>query len=131
MDVLSKKQRSYCMSCVKSKNTKIEDTFRNYIRSKGIRGYRIGRKNVTGKADLYFGKTKVAVFIDGCFWHKCPVCLSIPSSNYKFWDEKLNKNVARDSKVNDTLEAMGVTVLRFWGHDVKKDVKKCYTRLRK
>ena len=42
-----------------------------------------------------------------------------------------NKNVARDSKVNDTLEAMGVTVLRFWGHDVKKDVKKCYTRLRK
>lgn len=129
MDVLSKKQRSYCMSQVKSKNTKLEDIFRIYILSRGIKGYRIGKKNIVGKPDLYFGKYKVAVFIDGCFWHKCPVCLSIPSSNSKFWEEKLAKNLARDKKVNDTLRSAGIKVVRLWGHEIKKDIDKCYRKL--
>lgn len=119
------------MSRVKNKNTKLEDMFRKYIFTRGLKGYRIGRKNILGKPDLYFGKSKVAVFIDGCFWHKCPVCLSIPGSNYKFWEEKLNKNLARDLKVNDTLSCEGIRVQRFWGHEIKKDIDKCYRKLQK
>ena len=129
LDILTKKQRSYCMSRIKAKNTRIETVFRHYIWSKGIRGYRANNSKVFGKPDIFFGRKRIAVFIDGCFWHKCPVCHSIPESNFGFWDEKLNKNRERDRKVNITLQENGIKVIRFWEHELENNIEKCYKRL--
>lgn len=129
MDILTKKQRSYCMSRVKGKNTKIETVFRKYIWGKGIKGYRLNNSKITGKPDLFFGPHKLAVFIDGCFWHKCPKCFNPPTSNFGFWDEKLTRNVNRDKEVNKLLKEKGIRVIRFWEHEVEKNLGKCYKRL--
>lgn len=117
------------MSRVKGKNTKIENIFRKFIWKNGIRGYRVSNSKIMGKPDVFFQKKKIAVFIDGCFWHKCPICHSIPESNFGFWDEKLSRNVKRDREVNKVLLKEGVKVVRFWEHELEKDLKKCYKRL--
>jgi len=117
------------MSRVKSKNTKVESIFRRYIWNKGIKGYRINSNKVFGKPDLYFSSRKIAVFIDGCFWHKCPTCHSIPKSNFGFWDEKLNRNIIRDKEVNDKLQENGIKVIRFWEHELENNIEKCYKKL--
>ena len=114
MDILTKKQRSYCMSRVKGKNTKIETTFRHYVWAKGIKGYRVYNSKIFGKPDLYFSKKKIAVFIDGCFWHKCAKCDSVPKNNHAFWVKKLNGNRERDKTVTKKLSKNGVKVIRFW-----------------
>ncbi len=129
MDILTKKQRSYCMSKVKGKNTKIETIFRKYIWEKGVKGYRVNNRKITGKPDLFFGQQKLAVFIDGCFWHKCPECFSPPTGNFGFWDEKLTGNVNRDKEVNKLLKGKDIRVIRFWEHEVEKNLDKCYKRL--
>ena len=119
------------MSRIKSKNTRMENVFRSYIRNKGIRGCRINSKNIFGKPDLFFGKKKIAVFIDGCFWHKCPKCFNLPKSNFGYWSEKLERNVQRAKEVNKVLKEERVKVIRFWGHEVEKNIEKCYKRLEK
>lgn len=131
MDILTKKQRSYCMSKVKGRNTNIEIIFRRLMWSKGEKGYRVNNPKVFGKPDIFFGKRKIAVFIDGCFWHKCPACRSIPKSNFDFWDEKLNKNAKRDQEVNKKLRKNGIKAIRFWGHELENNIEKCYKRLTK
>lgn len=130
MDVHTKQQRSYNMSRIRSKNTKPEIKFRKYVWDNGLRGYRIHSK-LPGKPDLYFGKTKVAVFIDGCFWHKCPKCYVPPKSNKKFWREKIEKNIARDIKNDVTLKEMGIDIIRFWDHELKDNVDKCFKKVKK
>ena len=117
------------MSKVKGKNTKIENIFRKYIWRQGIKGYRVNNSKVIGKPDLFFGSRKLAVFIDGCFWHKCPECFSPPVSNFGFWDEKLTRNVNRDKEVNKLLKEKDIKVVRFWEHEVEKNLNKCYKRL--
>ena len=117
------------MSRVKGKNTKIENIFRKYIWEKGIKGYRVNNSKITGKPDLFFGPQKLAVFIDGCFWHKCPECFSPPTSNFGFWDEKLTGNVNRDKEVNKLLKGKDIRVIRFWEHEVEKNLDKCYKKL--
>lgn len=125
VDVHTKEQRSYNMSKVKSKDTKPELVLRKYLFSNGIRGYRL-HSDLPGKPDIVFTKYKLAIFIDGCFWHKCPECFKPPSSNIEFWEEKLNSNVLRDEKVNKQLVNMGYKVIRFWEHQIIKDLYKCY-----
>ena len=119
MDILTKKQRSLCMSRVKGKNTKLEIALRKYLYSCGIRGYRINSNKISGKPDIYFPKRKLAVFIDGCFWHKCPICFEAPATNTKFWSEKIERNVIRDREVNEALQKSGIKVIRIWGHQIK------------
>jgi len=130
MDVLTKKQRSYCMSQIKGRNTRLEQSFRKYIWNKGLTGYRT-KSRITGKPDLYFPTKKIAVFIDGCFWHKCPKCFIEPKSNKKFWKDKIKKNVQRDIKVNKLLKEQHIRTLRFWEHEIKKSLPKCFNRLKK
>lgn len=125
VDVHTKEQRSYNMSMVKSKDTKPELLLRKYIYSKGLRGYRVNLK-FPGKPDIVFTKFRVAIFVDGCFWHKCPLCFSMPKSNIEFWEEKINKNVERDRKVNKELLDMGYQVIRFWEHEILKNLDECY-----
>jgi DNA mismatch endonuclease (patch repair protein) len=83
------------------------------MREHHITGWRRG-SNLTGKPDFIFPTKKVAVFVDGCFWHGCPRHRRLPKSRVSFWKNKLTKNVTRDRKVSKLLRSMGWTVLRIW-----------------
>lgn len=69
------------------------------------------------KADIVFPSVRIAVFIDGCFWHSCPIHATEPTRNREWWRRKLAANVARDAKANDLLRTAGWEVLRFWEHE--------------
>lgn len=120
-DVLTKEQRSFNMSQIKGKDTKPEVTLRKQLRAKGIRGYRI-HHNLPGKPDIVFLKKKIAIFVDGCFWHKCPLCFVKPETRTRFWIKKIESNVKRDITVKELLEKKGWIVLRFWEHEINKSI---------
>ena len=125
MDTLTKAQRSYCMSRIKSKGTTIERKFSKYLFSQGYRGYRLNYK-IIGNPDIMLIKPRIAIFIDGCFWHKCPKCYRRPKSNNDYWDKKLALNVKRDKKKRDTLKKQGYRVIKFWEHQIQDDLHQCY-----
>ena len=116
------------MSRIRGKNTSPELKLRKMLWESGIRGYRVHYK-LPGKPDIVFTRKKVVVFVDGCFWHKCPVCFRPPETNAEFWNDKLQKNVERDLKVTKELEDLGWTVLRFWEHEVKKTPEDVVARI--
>lgn len=126
MDTHTAEQRHKNMQAVKSKDTTIEILLRKELWSRGIR-YRKNAKNIVGKPDIAFIKKKVAVFCDSEFWHgfDWEHRKSDIKSNHDFWIPKIEKNIARDKEVNAALEADGWLVLRFWGRQIKKDVKAC------
>lgn len=130
MDTHTKQQRSYNMSRIRSKNTKPEIEFRKYVWSKGIKGYRLHSK-VQGKPDLYFPTKKIAVFIDGCFWHQCPMCFKKPKTNKKYWGQKIKRNIERDLDTDIFLGQQGVSVIRLWEHEIKNEIELCYKKLKK
>jgi DNA mismatch endonuclease (patch repair protein) len=74
------------------------------------------------RADIAFPRRRVAIFVDGCFWHSCPVHKTAPASNSQWWAQKLAKNVSRDRETDEYLRNMGWTVLRFWEHESVGDV---------
>ena len=110
------------MSRVKGRNTELEKTVRKLIWNKGFR-YRI-EHGLTGKPDMVFPRYIIAVFIDGCFWHRCPKHYQIPKTNKKFWRDKLLKTRRRDRRVNNLLKRAGWIVIRVWEHQVKKNPEK-------
>jgi DNA mismatch endonuclease, patch repair protein len=118
-DVLSLTQRKYNMSRIKGKNTGPEIKLRKLLFSNGIRGYRI-HFDLPGKPDIVFTKKKIVIFIDGCFWHKCPIDFQEPETRKEFWMNKIQSNVERDKKVNEILIKDGWTVIRIWEHEIKK-----------
>jgi DNA mismatch endonuclease, patch repair protein len=118
-DVLSPEQRSHNMSHIRGKNTSPEMKLRKKIFSLGIRGYRL-HYNLPGKPDIVFTKKKIAIFVDGCFWHKCPICFQEPETRKEFWMKKIGSNVERDLKNTKQLQEEGWTVLRFWEHEIRK-----------
>ena len=127
-DVLTKKQRSYNMACIKSKNTGPELVLRRQLAKNKVRGYRLHYK-IFGKPDLVFSKKKLAVFIDGCFWHKCPDCFVKPSSRTEFWKKKIKNNVKRDNEVNNLLVKNGWKVLRILEHELRKNPDKACLKI--
>lgn len=118
-DVLTRRQRSYCMSRIRAKDTQPEIVLRKAISKTGIRGYRLNYR-LLGKPDIVFPKRKIAIFIDGCFWHKCPKCFKKPATNKKFWLEKIDSNVKRDGFISTRLKKEGWKVLRIWEHELRK-----------
>jgi len=96
----------------------------------GITGWR-RKQRVFGKPDFIFRKQKVAVFVDGCFWHGCPRCYRRPKSNRKFWDAKITRNRIRDRRVKSVLRNEGWQVLRFWEHDLKINGERAAHRIAK
>ncbi len=129
MDKLTKEQRSYCMSQIRSRDTKAEIMFRKLLWSRGFRNYRV-KNNIFGKPDILFSSKKIAVFVDGCFWHKCPVCFVKPKSNNKYWDKKIDNNVKRDKIVGKELMKQGFTILRFWEHEIYSSINKCFLKFK-
>ena len=115
------------MSQIRSKDTKPEIKFRKYIWSKDVRGYRLHAK-LKGKPDLYFSRKKIAVFINGCFWHQCPLCYRAPKTNKKFWKGKIRRNVERDLETDIYLAENHVCVLRFWEHEIKDNINSWYAK---
>ncbi len=118
-DTLSHSQRSYCMSKVKSKDTDIERYVRSELHKKGYR-FRKHAKDLPGKPDIIFSKDKLAIFIDGDFWHgyRFPAWEHTVSD---FWKKKISKNRERDQKNFKKLRKMGWKVIRIWQHEIKKD----------
>ena len=114
------------MRQVKNKDSKIELLLRKELWSRGLR-YRKNVKKVFGHPDIAFIGKKIAVFCDSEFWHgfDWEHKKSDIKSNRDFWIPKIEKNIARDKEVNDALAADGWIVLRFWGQQIKKDVKAC------
>ncbi|MBN1969899.1 MAG: very short patch repair endonuclease [Candidatus Delongbacteria bacterium] len=121
-DKFSSETRSHIMSSIRSKNTKPEMMVRSALWKLGLR-YRIHFK-LPGKPDIVFNKQKIVIFIDGCFWHKCPECFKPPKSNTKYWKPKLQRNVERDRINTKKLKNMDWIVLRFWEHEVKNDLER-------
>lgn len=118
-DVLTPEQRKKNMSRIRGKNTSPEMKLRKLLWQNGIRGYRI-HYNLPGKPDIVFTRKKLIIFVDGCFWHKCPLCFKPPATHAEFWEEKIQKNVERDKRVNEELEKTGWIVLRIWEHEIRK-----------
>ncbi|MDP3993444.1 MAG: very short patch repair endonuclease [bacterium] len=116
------------MSQIKARNTTLELNFRKSLYSAGLKNYRIKTK-IYGKPDVFFPKNKLAVFLDGCFWHKCPRCYIAPASNAGFWKEKIRENIKRDRKISMYLRKNGIKVLRFWGHQIKTNPNKCIAKV--
>lgn len=116
------------MSRIRSKNTKPEIKFRKLLYEAGLRGYRLNSK-LKGRPDIVLTRCRLAIFIDGCFWHKCPECYIQPQTRKKFWEDKINKNTERDKEVNKKLKKEGWTVVRFWEHEVIKNPKKCLDKI--
>lgn len=126
----TKEQISYNMSKVRSKDSKIELILRKELWSRGLR-YQKNSKKVFGKPDIVFIGKKIAVFCDSEFWHGYDWDNKKKEfkSNQDFWITKIEKNIARDEEVNNTLRKMGWTVIRFWGNDIKNDVKACSDKI--
>ncbi|MEN4761678.1 very short patch repair endonuclease [Chryseobacterium sp. C39-AII1] len=124
-------ERSKLMSKIKGKDTQPEIMFRNALYSLGIR-YRINVAKLPGKPDIAIKKYKLAIFIDGDFWHgyKWEEKKIRIKSNAEYWIEKIERNMERDIENTIALERMGYTVLRFWEHEVKKDLQSCIFRVK-
>jgi DNA mismatch endonuclease (patch repair protein) len=111
-DVFSKAKRSSVMAQIKGKgNCSTEIAFAKLLRSKGITGWR-RHALFAGTPDFSFKAQKIAIFVDGCFWHGCPKCYVAPKTRSRFWKCKIEGNKARDKKVNGVLKAAGFKVIR-------------------
>ena len=131
-DVFSTAKRSEVMSRIRSRGNKAtEEALAKLFRANHITGWR-RRQPLFGKPDFVFPKLRVAVFVDGCFWHGCPQHSTQPKNNAEFWREKLAGNKARDVLVGLTLRKAGWRVLRIWEHDLKKkQQRRLLARLRR
>jgi DNA mismatch endonuclease (patch repair protein) len=115
-DIFSKKERSAIMSKVRSGNTKVELKAKQLLKGRGLRY----QPKIFGKPDFGSKKLKIAVFIDGCFWHKCPKHFRMPVSNSRYWRLKIDRNLKRAKEVNKKLKEKGWKVVRVWEHKVNK-----------
>lgn len=120
------------MSRQTGRNTGPEMAVRKLLYAAGLR-YRLHVK-VPGMPrrtiDIAFPGSKVAVFLDGCFWHGCPEHATHPKANAEWWRTKLQKNMVRDRETTDHLRADGWTVLRFWEHESPEAIARTVSRIR-
>lgn len=123
-------QRSKIMSKIRGKNTKPELAFRKALYAKGYR-YRIDYKKLIGKPDIVLKKYKTVIFIDGEYWHGHNWEERKPKvkTNREFWIAKIERNIQRDAEVNQTLDALGYTVFRFWETEIKKQLDSCLDKV--
>ena len=102
-----------------------EKRLRSYVHRAGLRfrkDFLVRAHGFSARADLVFPASKVAVFVDGCFWHQCPEHATMPKRNVEFWAPKLRRNVDRDRRVNAELTRAGWTVIRCWEHEEPSSV---------
>lgn len=107
----------------KGKDTKPELRVRAILREMGYPGYRLQWKKAPGHPDIAYPGRKVAIFVNGCFWHHHTGCkyATMPNSNVDFWEAKFNRNIERDRRMNEALKADGWTVVTIWECELRKD----------
>lgn len=122
--------RSAAMRAVRSRGNKTtEQRLRFGLVRAGLRGWSIHVTDVPGTPDFFFAEEKLAVFVDGCFWHGCPKCGHLPKSHSGFWEAKIEGNARRDKAVSRELRRAGFRVMRFWEHELSQDLTKCIARI--
>lgn len=120
MDVFSKAKRSQVMAAIRHRgNRSTERTLAALLRRYRISGWKLQFSQIVGKPDFYFIERRIALFVDGCFWHGCPKCFQAPRQNASFWSAKIQGNRKRDRKVSHKLRREGITVIRLWEHDLE------------
>lgn len=123
-DIFSKEVRSYCMSQIRSKDTKPELIVRRHLFSKGFR-FRTCQKNLPGTPDIVLRKYHTAIFIHGCFWHGHEGCkLSrLPKTRVEYWQNKIERNRVRDAESREKLRELGWRTMVIWECQLKKSVR--------
>jgi DNA mismatch endonuclease, patch repair protein len=114
------------MKAAKPKDTAPEKALRSALHAKGLR-YRLDLrvlKEVNRRADIVFRSARVAIFVDGCFWHGCPIHGTQSKANAEFWSSKINRNRERDADTNQRLEEKGWLVIRVWEHEDPEEASK-------
>jgi DNA mismatch endonuclease (patch repair protein) len=128
-DIFTKAKRSAVMSLIRGRGNKaMEVALINLFRQHHITGWRRNQK-VFGMPDFLFRRNRLALFVDGCFWHGCPKHCKIPVGNRAFWKKKFASNKARDRRVNRELRRLGWQVLRIWEHDLAKRGGACVRKI--
>jgi DNA mismatch endonuclease (patch repair protein) len=129
-DNLKPDDRKRTMQAVKSKGTRLEKRLFAMLAGMGISGWKKNVKNITGKPDVAFLTQKIAIFVDGCFWHGCPYCRrKLPETNHEYWERKIKRNVELAESYNEQLSCDGWVVIRIWEHEIK-DIAKLKPRLK-
>jgi DNA mismatch endonuclease, patch repair protein len=128
-DVFTKAKRSAVMSRIRGRGNKdTELALMKIFRQHGITGWRRNQK-IFGKPDFLFRHQRLALFVDGCFWHGCPRHCKIPTGNRAFWKKKFATNKARDRRVNRELRKLGWQVVRVWEHDLALPINSRLSRI--
>lgn len=131
-DVFSKQKRSQIMSANRSSGNKsTEWRLRARLISLGLSGWRVNAHDIRGTPDFVFEQERIAIFVDGCFWHGCKHCRRIPATNRKFWVEKIERNKQRDRSVTRHLRRHGWVVIRLWEHQLRKKPWECVDKIQK
>lgn len=119
-DNLTPEDRRKTMRAVKGKGTSLERRLFSTLAGMGLKGWRKNAGDVLGKPDAAFDRERVAIFVDGCFWHGCPYCKrKLPVTNQDYWVRKINRNIAFAKRVNQELRDQGWTVIRVWEHEIR------------
>lgn len=116
----------------KRRDTKLELLVRSRLFAEGLRGYRVDVGSLPGRPDIVFHRARVAIFVNGCFWHGCPYCTRniTPSSNAEFWNNKLRQTKERDARSRQALEELGFRVITLWGCQIHADCTASVERVR-
>jgi len=123
--------RSSNMRAIKSKgNHSTEWRLRSMLVRQKIKGWKMHNQEIIGSPDFVFPTKRIAIFLDGCFWHGCPICGDIPKTNCEYWKAKLARNISRDKINTRQLRKQGFTVIRIWECALKKNPTRYLQRIR-
>lgn len=118
-DNLTPEDRQKTMRAVKGKGTRLEKRLFSMLAQMGLRGWKKNVDSIIGKPDVGFVSQRIAIFVDGCFWHGCRHCKrKLPKTNRKYWKHKIKKNISLAKSYNRRLRADGWTVIRVWEHEI-------------
>jgi DNA mismatch endonuclease (patch repair protein) len=122
--------RSRAMRAVRSRNNRsTEIPLKMALVRAGLSGWNLHGRSVVGCPDFLFQKKRIALFVDGCFWHGCPKCGHLPSTNAQYWAMKIKLNKKRDRRTTRALRADGYQVLRVWEHEITSNVDRCLDKV--
>lgn len=131
MDKVSQSKRGETMRAVRSVGTAPERLLLGALRAAGLPASDGSKLSEIGRPDALFKRARLAVFVDGCFWHGCPEHCRMPESNRGYWEGKIKRNRQRDAQVGELLLSRGWMGLRFWEHELKgAGLSACVERVR-
>jgi DNA mismatch endonuclease Vsr len=129
-DHVSPETRSAIMRAVKSRGGRsTEKRLRAALVSCGLRGWQMQADELPGKPDFIFPEQRLAIFVDGCFWHGCPKCYRRPHSSQDYWDAKVSYNIRRDRRNRARLRRTGWRVMRIWEHEIATALSQVCARI--